>query len=162
MIENLKINNYLNYFFIGIAGAGMSAIAQYLKGIGKNVTGSDRQFNQSEKVETEVQLNNEGIQTFKQDGSGINDEIQICVVSTAVEQTNPEIIRANELNIPIVHRSDLLAAIAETRKTVAVSGTSGKSTVSAMIYHVMEKSGHPVSFIGGAGLVALQEKGKNW
>jgi UDP-N-acetylmuramate--alanine ligase len=159
-MEKIDIEKYQHYFFIGVAGAGMSAIAQYLKGIGKDVSGSDRQFNQPEKVLTETQLNAEGIKTFIQDGSGINQETQICVISTAVEESNPEIRKANELRIPIVHRADLLATIAETRKTIAVSGTSGKSTVSAMIYHIMEQSGKPVSFIGGAGLVALQEKGK--
>jgi UDP-N-acetylmuramate--alanine ligase len=159
-MNELNIDNYNHYFFIGIAGAGMSAIAQYLQGIGKTVSGSDRQFDQPEITLVEHQLNTEGISTFKQDGSGIDGNTQICVISTAVEQTNPEIQKALELNIPIVHRADILAAISITKKTIAVSGTSGKSTTSAMIYHIMEQSDKPVSFIGGAGLVALQEKGK--
>jgi len=159
-MKQIDTVNYKNYFFIGVAGVGMSAIAQYLVGIGKTVSGSDRQFNSTEKSEIETQLNAEGIKTWRQDGSGIDSDTEICVVSTAVEKTNPEIQKAIEFNIPIIHRADLLASISETRKTVAVSGTSGKSTTSAMIYHIMEQSGRPVSFIGGAGLVALQEKGK--
>jgi len=154
------IDQYQSYFFIGIAGAGMSAIAQYLKGTGKTVSGSDRQFNQDLKSLTEQQLNAEGIQTFKQDGSGLHEQIHVCVVSTAIEQSNPEISKAVELHIPIIHRADLLAAICDSKKTVAVSGTSGKSTTTAMIYHIMEQTGQAISFIGGAGLVSLQEKGK--
>ncbi|MDF1550501.1 MAG: Mur ligase family protein [Bacteroidales bacterium] len=156
----MNVNNYNNYFFIGIGGTGMSAIAQYLKGIGKNVSGSDRQFTKTKKGEREKQLNNEGIATFNQDGSGIDSNVEVIVVSTAVEDNNVEYQKAIQLKIPIVHRADLLAAISRTKKTVAVSGTSGKSTTSAMIYHIMEQSGQPISFIGGAGLISLQKKGR--
>ncbi len=159
-MDKLEIGKYQHYFFIGIAGVGMSAIAQYLKDLGKLVSGSDRQFGEKEKTPVELQLNNQGIRTFRQDGCGLTKDIQICVASGAIEENNPEIRRARELNIPIVHRADLLAAICTTKRTVAVSGTSGKSTTSAMIYHIMEQSGNPISFIGGAGLIALQEKGK--
>jgi len=156
----MDINQYQSYFFIGIGGTGMSAIAQYLKGIGKSVSGSDRQFNSIAKTEIEEKLNNEGILTFEQNGNGINDQTDIVVVSTAVENNNPEYQKAVELELSIVHRADLLAAITETKYTIAVSGTSGKSTTTAMIYHIMEKLGLPISFIGGAGLISLQKMGK--
>lgn len=159
-MNSLDIDKIRNFFFIGIAGVGMSAIAQYLKGTGKQVCGSDRQFKGEEKHETEIQLNAEGIVTFPQNGSGLGPEIELCVVSTAVEQDNPEIRKAKSLDIPVVHRADLLAAICESKRTVAVAGTSGKSTTAAMIYHIMEQCGKPVSFMSGAGLVALQEQGK--
>ncbi len=156
----MDINRFTNYFFIGVAGTGMSAIAQYLAGTGKKVAGSDRQFKKGEKQHVEIQLNNEGVDTFPQDGSGITSETGVFIVSTAIEESNVEYQKALKLNIPIVHRADLLAAICRTKKTIAVSGTSGKSTTSAMICHIMEQAGKPISFIGGAGLVALQEKGK--
>ncbi len=157
--ENL-VYKYNNFFFIGVAGAGMSAIAQYLAGIGKNVAGSDRQFGSEKKLEIEQQLSDLNISCFKQDGSGINSKSEVCVVSTAVEESNVEYQKALELAIPIVHRADVLAAICDTKKTVAVAGTSGKSSTAAMIYHIMEQSGKAVSFIGGAGLISLQEQGK--
>ncbi|NJO89555.1 MAG: UDP-N-acetylmuramate--alanine ligase, partial [Chloroflexia bacterium] len=100
------------------------------------------------------------IDTFPQDGSGISIDTEVFVVSTAIEESNVEYQKALKLKIPIVHRADLLAAICRTKRTIAVSGTSGKSTTSAMIYHIMEQAGKPISFIGGAGLVALQENGK--
>ncbi len=156
----MNINNYNNFFFIGVAGTGMSAIAQYLSGVGKTVSGSDRQFKSGEKQEVENQLNAEGVKTFPQDGSGVTTETEVFVVSTAIEESNIEYQKALQLKIPIIHRADLLAAICRTKKTIAVSGTSGKSTTAAMIYHIMEQTGKPISFIGGAGLVALQEKGK--
>lgn len=149
-----------NYFFIGVAGTGMSAIAQYLAGIGKQVVGSDRRFKHEEKQAIEQQLNAEGIKTYPQDGSGITKETEIFVVSSAIEESNVEYQKALNLGIPVIHRADLLAAICQTKRAIAVSGTSGKSTTAAMIYHIMEQVGKPISFIGGAGLVTLQEKGK--
>ncbi|MCD4793200.1 MAG: UDP-N-acetylmuramate--alanine ligase [Bacteroidales bacterium] len=159
MIKN-NLHKIQNYFFIGIAGDGMSAIAQYLSGIGKNISGSDRQFSNEIKITRQKQLEAEGIKCFPQDTSGINSDIELVVVSTAVEPTVPEYKKALESGIPIVMRSDLLAAISQTKKTIAVSGTSGKSTVAAMIFHIMNKNGYNPSLITGAGLVSIQETGK--
>jgi len=149
-----------NFFFIGIAGSGMSAIAQYLKGVGKQVSGSDRYFVAGAANETRQKLEAEGIVCFPQDGSGINHETEMIVVSTAVEETVPEVQKARQLNIPIVKRSELLAQIAATKKTIAVGGTSGKSTTSAMIFDMLETAGLQPSIISGAGLVSLIKEGK--
>jgi len=81
----MNISNFNNIFFIGVAGTGMSAIAQYLSGIGKNVSGSDRYFVQGEPNETRTKLEAEGIKCFVQDGSGITVETDLVVVSTAIE-----------------------------------------------------------------------------
>ena len=83
------INDYKNIFFIGVAGTGMSAIAQYLQGIGKNVSGSDRYFTPDTPNDTRTKLEAEGIQCFLQDGSGINEQTDLVVVSTAIEATMP-------------------------------------------------------------------------
>ncbi len=91
-----------NIHFIGVAGTGMSAIAQYLSGIGKKVTGSDRYFNPNEKNETKDKLVAENVDCFLQDGSGITTETALIVISTAVEETNVEIQKARSLQIPIV------------------------------------------------------------
>ena len=69
----------------------MSAIAQYLQGIGKNVSGSDRYFHPDEYNKTKEQLENEGIKCFLQDGSGITAETDLVVVSTAIEDTVYEV-----------------------------------------------------------------------
>ena len=71
----MNISDFKNPFFIGVAGVGMSAIAQYLQGIGKNVSGSDRYFHPDEYNKTKEQLENEGIKCFLQDGCGITKEI---------------------------------------------------------------------------------------
>ncbi len=159
-MNNIDISKIRNYFFIGIAGDGMSAIAQYLTGIGKNVSGSDRQFSSENKNERRKKLEAENISCFPQDTSGLNEKLELVVISTAIEPTVPEYKKAIDLGIPIAMRSDLLAAISRTKKTIAVSGTSGKSTVSAMIYHIFNKTKNKPSLITGAGLISIQKQGK--
>ncbi len=155
-----SINDFKNPFFIGIAGVGMSAIAQYLKGIGKNVSGSDRFFVEGESNETKEKLEAEGIKCFLQNGEGITSATDLIVVSTAIEDTVMEVQKAKQLNIPIIKRSELLAMIAASKRTIAVAGTSGKSTTSAMLFDILEYAGYDPSIISGAGLVSLIKKGK--
>jgi UDP-N-acetylmuramate--alanine ligase len=90
-----SFSDFKNPFFIVVAGTGMSAFAQYLQGIGKNVSGSDRYFKEGELNETKEKLEAEGIRCFLQDGSGINDKADIIVVSTAIEDTVYEVQKAN-------------------------------------------------------------------
>ncbi|MCQ2351392.1 MAG: Mur ligase domain-containing protein [Paludibacteraceae bacterium] len=150
---------YNNYFFVGVAGTGMSAIAQYLRGTGKRVSGSDRLFSKTEKGETQIQLERAGIECFFQDGSGITAETEAVIVSTAIEESNVEYQKALSLNIPIIKRSKLLAEISDSIKTIAVGGTSGKSTTTAMIFHILQKCGKEPSLITGAGLASIQKQG---
>lgn len=154
-----------SYFFIGVAGVGMSAIAQYLVGKGVEVRGSDRQFGEflagkCEKPKVMGQLEECGVKCFAQDGSGVVEGLDAVVVSTAIEDTNPDLKRAKELGVKVMHRSEMLAKISKEARTIAVSGTSGKSTVTAMIYHILEYAGLQPSVMTGAGLVNLQAQGK--
>ncbi|MEO8404687.1 MAG: Mur ligase domain-containing protein [Chitinophagaceae bacterium] len=155
-----SINDFQQPFFIGIAGSGMSAIAQYLQGIGKSVSGSDRFFKENEFNDTKEKLEAEGIRCFVQNGEGITATTDLIVVSTAIEDTVAEVQKAKELNIPIIKRSELLALIAASKKTIAVGGTSGKSTTSAMLFDIMEHAGLHPGIISGAGLVSLIRQGK--
>ncbi|MDR0940747.1 MAG: Mur ligase domain-containing protein [Bacteroidales bacterium] len=155
----MQLHTTTNFFFVGIAGTGMSAIAQYLQGTGKQVSGSDRLFSPQNKMLLQTQFEAQGIQCFFQDGSGITEHTQAVIVSTAIEESNVEYQKALSLNIPIVKRSELLAAISNSIKTIAVGGTSGKSTTTAMIFHILEMCGYSPSLITGAGLSSLQEKG---
>ncbi|MEO6252611.1 MAG: Mur ligase family protein [Ferruginibacter sp.] len=154
------INDFKNVFFIGIAGVGMSAIAQYLAGIDKKVSGSDRYFKEGELNDTKEKLEAESIQCFLQNGEGITSETDLVVVSTAIEDTVFEVQKAKQLNIPIIKRSELLAIIAKSKRTIAVGGTSGKSTTSAMLFDILEHAGMQPSIISGAGLVSIIRQGK--
>lgn len=138
----------------------MSALAQYLQGIGKNVSGSDRYFKAGEYNETKEKLEAEGIACFLQDGTGITEKTDLVIVSTAIEDTVFEVQKAKQLNIPIIKRSELLAMIAASKKTIAVGGTSGKSTTTAMLFAIMEHAGLNPSIISGAGLTSIIKEGK--
>ncbi len=155
-----SIHDFKHPFFIGIAGSGMSAIAQYLKGIDKDVSGSDRFFKADEPNDIKEKLEAEGILCFPQNGEGITDATDLVAVSTAVEDKVEEVQKAKRLNIPIIKRSELLAIIAASKKTIAVGGTSGKSTTSAMLFDILGFAGLQPSIISGAGLVSIIKKGK--
>jgi UDP-N-acetylmuramate--alanine ligase len=158
MITSLQ--EFSRPFFIGVAGTGMSALAQYLQGIGKQVYGSDRQFSNNQGQSIRLQLAEAGIHCFPQDGSGINNGIDLVVVSTAIESSVPEVKMAQDRVIPIIHRATLLAIIAASKKTIAVAGTSGKSTTAAMLFDIMELGGFEPSIISGAGLTRIIQQGK--
>ena len=138
----------------------MSAIAQYLQGTGVDVSGSDRFFNEGKAGDIKEKLEAEGIKCFPQNGEGITTDTDLVVVSTAIEDTVIEVKKAKELGIPIIRRSELLALIAATKKTIAIGGTSGKSTTTGMLFAIMRHAGKNPSVISGAGLVDLIKKGK--
>jgi len=144
--------------FTGVLGSGMSAIAQYCAWDGLTVSGSDRLIGSPEVKDTEDKLAALGCALFPQDGSGAA-AADAVVVSTAIEESNPDIAAARKRGIPVFHRSDVLAAIAETKKTIAVAGTSGKSTVTAMIWEFLQGCLKDASLITGAGLLRLEEQG---
>lgn len=147
------------FYFIGVAGTGMSALALYLAEAGKTISGSDRNFSLEEPTDVQLKLTNAGISCLAQDGASIPKGTQVVVASTAIEDTVADIISAKEQQIPILRRSELLALISKTKKTIAVGGTSGKSTTAAMIFHILEFAGLQPSVITGAGLTSLVKKG---
>jgi UDP-N-acetylmuramate--alanine ligase len=157
---NQSLDKIHHVFFIGIAGTGMSALAQYLKGIGKDVSGSDRYFGSDVPGDVQLKLEAEGIRCYIQNGEGIDSKTDLVVVSTAIEDTVEEVVKARSLQIPIIKRSELLALISKSKKTIAVGGTSGKSTTAAMLYDILDYAGMQPSIISGAGLVRIIREGK--
>ena len=145
--------------FAGIFGTGMSALAQYLRFQGITVSGSDRLFASEDTASMRQSLEGLGCVIVKQDGSGVTADIDIVCVSTAIEELNPDVAAASACSIPIVHRSDLLATIIASKRTIAVAGTSGKSTVTAMIFEFLTACGKSPSLISGAPLRRLERQG---
>jgi UDP-N-acetylmuramate--alanine ligase len=158
MIQSL--NDFKKPFFIGVAGQGMSAIAQYLNGIGKEVRGSDRYFVPGKPNATRDYLEKEGIRCFLQNGEGMDEGTDLVVISTAVEDTVQELVLARQRGISVILRAELLALIAKSKRTIAVGGTSGKSTTSSMIFDILEEAGLEPGIISGAGLTRLIAEGK--
>lgn len=136
--------------FCGISGTGMSALAQILKARGVEVRGSDRCFDQGKDTENRKALEDIGITIFPQDGTAISNDLDCLYVSTAVEDSIPDVKAALEKNITIKKRSDLLAEIFNAApQGIAVGGTSGKTTVTAMIGYILDVLGKKPTIING-------------
>ena len=137
----------------------MSSLAQYCRWAGVRVGGSDRALNSPDREYIRKGLGTIGCEMYPQDGSGVGKGVEGVVVSTAVENDNPDIAAAARLGIPVYHRSDVLAAISNSAQTIAVAGTSGKSTVTSLIFHLLRTSGVDASFICGAESRELKREG---
>jgi UDP-N-acetylmuramate--alanine ligase len=155
----IKEHRCRSVHFTGIFGSGMSALAQYLRFQGITVTGSDRFHISEDTASIRKSLEGLGCAIVPQDGSGVDADTDVVCVSTAIEDSNPDIAAARSRGISILHRSDLLASIITTKRTVAVAGTSGKSTVTAMIFEFLTACGRSPSLISGAGLRRLERQG---
>lgn len=146
--------------FAGVAGSGMSAIAQFIcNEESTQVSGSDRAFDRGQQEQRRKQLEELGIHIFPQDGSAISEACCGVVYSTAVEESVPDFARAKELGLPLIHRSEILAHIVSTMRTIAVTGTSGKSTTVAMVFELLRGAGLDPSLITGGELGSLQALG---
>ncbi len=133
--------------FIGIGGAGMSGIALVLHQRGYSVTGSDLKASRYIRP-----LVREGIEiVIGQDASTI-DRIMpdVVVISTAIPEDNPELVRARELGIDVWHRAKMLSFLSQGSVTVACAGTHGKTTTSSLVATMLERLGQqPTFLIGG-------------
>lgn len=147
------------FHYAGVAGSGMSALAQFQAMLGGHASGSDRGFDRGERPDARARLERLGVRVLPQDGSGLKGDCGALVVSTAVEDTVPDVAAAKLRGLPIVHRSEVLAHWVSAFRSVAVSGTSGKSTTTAMVFEILRSTGRDPSVITGGDLVALQEAG---
>lgn len=144
--KDLNLTENSNIYFIGIGGVGLCSIAVLLKNRGHNIKGSDLFPNVTtdslEKIGVKVD--------FSQDGQNIDSTIDIVVFSSAIQDDNPDLVKARELGIATLKYSQLLGLLMQTKKGVAVSGTHGKTTTSSMISVVLKQAGlRPECVIGG-------------
>jgi UDP-N-acetylmuramate--alanine ligase len=143
----------LRYHFSGVAGAGMNPLAQLMRARGHHVQGSDRSFDQGKNQDLATRLHQLGIELRPHDGSAVAAGLDRFVYSTAVEADTPEMRAARALGIDLVPRPGLLAEIVNAgHPGVAIAGTSGKSTITAMVAWLLRESGLPATVLGGAGL----------
>ncbi|MHB9758146.1 UDP-N-acetylmuramate--L-alanine ligase [Streptomyces sp. BYX5S] len=140
--------------FIGIGGAGMSGIAKILAQRGARVAGSD-----ARESATAESLRERGATVhIGHDAAHLAADASCVVVSSAIREDNPELARATELGIPVVHRSDALASLMDGLRPIAVAGTHGKTTTTSMLAVSLKSLGlNPSYAIGGD----LDEPGSN-
>ena len=129
----------------------MLPLAQIVKGRGAKVAGSDRSFDQGRTPDKFAALEKQGIELHPQDGSGIVSGDQVVVTSAAIEDTVPEIGKANELGCLRLTRAELNSILFNTSGAgLAVAGTSGKSTVTGMLGWILQATGREPTIMNGA------------
>lgn len=133
----------------GVAGVGMSALAEALLDQGWSVTGSDRSHDQGLVLEVLQKLQRQGVKLVPQDGSALTAQTTALAVSTAIEKDNPEVAAANRLGVEIVHRAEMLARLAAGKRVVAVTGTAGKTTITGMLGFLLEQAGLDPTVVNG-------------
>ena len=137
-------------FFSGIGGSGMLPLASIVRAAGAKVTGSDRSLDAGRTPQKFDYLRSLGIQLFPQDGSGLQPGM-ILVTSAAVEDNVPDVVRARELGLSHLTRPQFLAQLLnEAQRSVAVGGTSGKSTVTGMIGWILHACHRQPTVMNGA------------
>ena len=159
MTSDLESMSIEGAHFIGIGGAGMSGIALVLHERGCKVTGSDLKASHYVR-----ELLDAGIEvTIGHDAATIDAAAPTVVVtSTAIPETNPEVVRARELGIPIWPRAKMLSWLSMTANvTVAVAGTHGKTTTSSMVATMLDRMGWDPSFLIGGVVEGYDTNGKN-
>src|SRR5437870_4425735 len=137
-------------FFSGIGGSGMLPLASIVRASGARVSGSDRSFDAGRTPMKFDYLRSLGIQMFPQDGSGLQPGT-ILVTSAAVEDNVPDVVRARELGLTHRTRPEFLAQMLNSaQRSVAVGGTSGKSTVTGMIGWILHACHRQPTVMNGA------------
>lgn len=130
--------------FIGIGGIGMSGIAEVLLDLGYNVSGSD--LNASPVTEN---LQKKGAQIFIGHKSENVEGSTIIVYSSAIDTKNPEVIRATELEIPMIRRAEMLAELMRLKYGIAVAGSHGKTTTTSLIATIFHEAKQDATYIIG-------------
>ena len=142
---------------IGIGGAGMSAIAEVLVAMGHRVSGSDQRpspvLDRLHALGVDARVGHEA--------DNIGADVDLVAVSTAIDAGNPEVLAARASGVPVLRRAEVLAALTRLRRTIAVAGTHGKTTTSALLACALAAAGLEPSFVVGGTLAAFGS-GARW
>src|SRR5512146_2232054 len=132
--------------FVGIGGIGMSGIAEVLLNLGFPVSGSD--LAASDTTERLARLG--ATIALGHHADRVAPDVEVVVISSAVKFSNPEVVRARELNIPVIPRAEMLAELMRLKYGIAIAGTHGKTTTPSLIAAILAKAGmDPTMVIGG-------------
>jgi len=131
--------------FMGAGGVGMSGLAEVYRAQGFRVSGCDLELS-----ERTARLEDLGVPVAVGHGSDHLDDVDLLVVTSAVDRAHPEIAAALDRGLPVARRAEMLAELMRGRRGVAVAGTHGKTTTTALIGHLLEHAGlEPTVVVGG-------------
>ncbi len=152
-LDPVNLVKMKHYHLTGVAGVGMSALAQVLVAYPYEVTGSDRYYDQGADLEVIKKLRCAGIRFVPQNGSGLTKETLGLIVSTAIEKDNPDLITARQLGVPVIHRAEMLARLVQGKQTIAIAGTAGKTTVAGLVGWTLSYMDKNPSVVNGGAIV---------
>ncbi len=144
-----------NIHFIGIGGSGMSGIAEVLVNLGFNVTGSDLASNS-----VTARLQAAGASVFQGHQKENLTDADVVVISSAVNEANPEVQEARARGIPVVPRALMLAELMRFRQGIAVAGTHGKTTTTSLIASILAEAGMDPTYVIGGKLESANANAK--
>jgi UDP-N-acetylmuramate--alanine ligase len=133
--------------FVGIGGSGMSGIAEVMLSLGYAVQGSDLKRNKQTQ-----RLESQGATVFIGHAANNIQDADAVVVSSAVDETNPEVAAAREQLMPVVSRAEMLAELMRFRYSIAVAGTHGKTTTTSLVASILAEGGLDPTFVIGGRL----------
>src|SRR5262249_10957981 len=138
--------------FVGIGGIGMSGIAEVLLTLGYSVSGSDLV-----ESETTRRLERLGARLPLRihDADHAGQGVDVIVISSAVTFSNPEVIRARSLKIPVIPRAEMRAELMRMKRGIAIAGTHGKTTSTSLVGTVLREAGRDPTVVVGGKLRAL-------
>ncbi len=135
-----------NVHFVGIGGVGMSGIAEVLLTLGHQVSGSDL----AESDTTQRLIARGASISYGHRAGAVAPDTDVVVISSAVKYSNPEVVQARALKIPVIPRAEMLAELMRLKHGIAVAGTHGKTTTTSLIAAILHKAGlDPTTVIGG-------------
>jgi len=145
-MELSDIKTYQHIYFIGIGGIGMSALARFFKSQGKKVSGYD--LTQTKLTD---KLSSSGVNIhYTTDVSLIPDDIDLVIYTPAIPKNHDELVALQNSKIPVIKRSKALGLLSKSMDCIAVAGTHGKTSTSAILAHLMVSGGlDPTAFVGG-------------
>lgn len=147
------MRDFVNHIhFVGIAGIGMSGIAEVLLDLGFKVTGSDLNYGRRAK-----ELEAAGAKIYIGHRSENIAGADVVVTSSAIDNENPEVVKARESNIALIRRAEMLGELMRFRKGIAVSGTHGKTTTTSLIASILVQAEMDPTFVVG-GVVQSERK----
>ncbi len=141
--------------FVGIGGSGMSGLALVLKNLGFEISGSD-----IKKTPLTEFLKKNGIKVYYSHSKENIKGVELVIFSSAIPPSNPELICAKELGIPVIPRAEMLGELMRMKYSIAVSGTHGKTTTTSLIAHILEYAKKDPTVIIGGKILSMDSGAK--
>ena len=155
-LEGKDLKDLKSVFFSGIGGHGMSVLARILAAEGVKTAGSD-----IARTPITSELEEAGIKVFPQDGSHM-EGAKVLVWSSAIEEDNPDIKKAVETGMLLAHRSDILSLLMRGKRSIAVSGTHGKTTTSCIASFILLEAGKDPGWALGSSFRTREGAEPGW